>query len=82
MNGQPIHWTSRLGAGCSAAASRVRRLTADGHELTFAINHLGHFAFTGLPLERLAAKSRARVLGHQAMRKGLDGQSNLPRSAR
>ena len=36
--------------------------TADGFELQFGINHLGHFALTGLLIDRLAALPRARVV--------------------
>jgi len=36
--------------------------TADGFELQFGTNHLGHFALTGLLLDRLAAGSDARVV--------------------
>jgi NAD(P)-dependent dehydrogenase (short-subunit alcohol dehydrogenase family) len=36
--------------------------TADGFELQFGTNHLGHFALTGLLLARLAAASDARVV--------------------
>jgi NAD(P)-dependent dehydrogenase (short-subunit alcohol dehydrogenase family) len=36
--------------------------TADGFELTFATNHLGHFALTGLLLDSLLAASGARVV--------------------
>jgi NAD(P)-dependent dehydrogenase (short-subunit alcohol dehydrogenase family) len=36
--------------------------TADGFELQFGINHLGHFALTGLLLERLVATGEARVV--------------------
>jgi NAD(P)-dependent dehydrogenase (short-subunit alcohol dehydrogenase family) len=34
----------------------------DGFELTFATNHLGHFALTGLLLERLLATAGSRVV--------------------
>lgn len=36
--------------------------SAQGHELQFAVNHLGHFALTGLLLDRLAAGSEPRVV--------------------
>jgi NAD(P)-dependent dehydrogenase (short-subunit alcohol dehydrogenase family) len=36
--------------------------TADGFELQFGINHLGHFALTGLLLERLTGVRGARVV--------------------
>ncbi|MFT5434478.1 MAG: NAD(P)-dependent dehydrogenase (short-subunit alcohol dehydrogenase family) [Myxococcota bacterium] len=36
--------------------------TADGFELQFGTNHLGHFALTGLLLERLQATSGSRVV--------------------
>ncbi len=39
-----------------------RRLSADGFELQFATNHLGHFALTGLLLERLLAAPAGRVV--------------------
>jgi NAD(P)-dependent dehydrogenase (short-subunit alcohol dehydrogenase family) len=38
------------------------RQTADGFELQMATNHLGHFAFTGLLLDRLATTERSRVV--------------------
>jgi NAD(P)-dependent dehydrogenase (short-subunit alcohol dehydrogenase family) len=39
-----------------------RSETADGFELQFGTNHLGHFALTGLLLDRLAAAAAARVV--------------------
>jgi NAD(P)-dependent dehydrogenase (short-subunit alcohol dehydrogenase family) len=36
--------------------------TADGFEMQFGTNHLGHFALTGLLLEPLLAADRARVV--------------------
>lgn len=38
------------------------RKTADGFEMQFGTNHLGHFALTGLLLERLLATPVARVV--------------------
>lgn len=39
-----------------------RTLSRQGHELQFAVNHLGHFALTGLLLDRLAAGHDPRVV--------------------
>ncbi|MEU8759929.1 oxidoreductase [Streptomyces sp. NPDC048659] len=38
------------------------RVSAQGHELQFAVNHLGHFALTGLLLDLLAAGRDPRVV--------------------
>jgi NAD(P)-dependent dehydrogenase (short-subunit alcohol dehydrogenase family) len=46
-------------AGVMAAP---RRLTADGFESQLATNHLGHFALTGLLLQRLLAAPAPRVV--------------------
>jgi NAD(P)-dependent dehydrogenase (short-subunit alcohol dehydrogenase family) len=39
-----------------------RRLTSDGHELTFQVNHLAPFLLTNLLLDRLRASAPARVV--------------------
>jgi NAD(P)-dependent dehydrogenase (short-subunit alcohol dehydrogenase family) len=38
------------------------RQTADGFELQMATNHLGHFALTGLLLDRIVTTTRARIV--------------------
>ena len=38
------------------------RTTADGFEMTFGVNHLGHFALTGLLLDSLINTTGARVI--------------------
>lgn len=45
----------------NAGVAGQRGLTADGFELAFGVNHLGHFAFT-LPLMASVAKARGRVV--------------------
>jgi NAD(P)-dependent dehydrogenase (short-subunit alcohol dehydrogenase family) len=42
--------------------SGERRASSDGFELTFAVNHLGHFLLTNLLLERLRAHAPARIV--------------------
>ena len=39
-----------------------RRETAEGYEMTFGVNHLGHFLLTGLLADRLRASAPARVV--------------------
>jgi NAD(P)-dependent dehydrogenase (short-subunit alcohol dehydrogenase family) len=41
--------------------------TEDGFELTFGTNHLGHFALTGLVLDRLLATPGSRVITMSSM---------------
>jgi NAD(P)-dependent dehydrogenase (short-subunit alcohol dehydrogenase family) len=50
--------------------------TEDGFELQFGTNHLGHFAFTGLLLDRVLAAPGSRVVtvssqGHRFARSGI-----------
>jgi light-dependent protochlorophyllide reductase len=49
---------------CNAGlqVTRAERRSADGYELTFAVNHLGHFLLTNLLLDRLAAHAPARIV--------------------
>ena len=59
--------------------------TADGFELQFGTNHLGHFALTGLLLDLLLRTPRARVVtvsseGHRFTKMdfaNLNGESAL-----
>ena len=37
-------------------------LSEDGYELTFAVNHLGHFLLTNLLLSRLASRAPSRIV--------------------
>lgn len=60
----------------NAGVAGQRGQTADGFELTFGVNHLGHFLLTELLLDRLRANAPARVVtvssvGHRQAR-GID----------
>ncbi len=44
-----------------------RRVTAEGLELTFALNHMAYFLLTGALRERLAASAPARVVSTSSM---------------
>jgi retinol dehydrogenase-12 len=54
---QPLHVLIN-----NAGVAGQRGLTSDGFELTFGVNHLGHFALTMALLDRLAASAPARVV--------------------
>lgn len=61
--------------------SGERRETEDGFELHLGTNHFGHFAFTGLLLDRLLAAPAARIVTvssatHRA--RGVDHFDDLP----
>ncbi len=55
--GHPIHVLV-----ANAGLAGHRGTTADGFELTFGVNHLGHFLFTQLLLDRLRESAPARVV--------------------
>jgi len=46
----------------AGAIFRDRRLSTDGFEMTFALNHLGYFLLTNLLLDRLIESAPARVV--------------------
>jgi NAD(P)-dependent dehydrogenase (short-subunit alcohol dehydrogenase family) len=53
-----------------------RRVSADGYEMTFAVNHLGPFLLTNLLLDRVKAGAPARVVNvastaHNSARRGM-----------
>jgi len=55
--GEPLHVLID-----NAGVAGERGLTADGFELAFGINHLGHFLFTTMLLDTLARSAPARVV--------------------
>jgi retinol dehydrogenase 12 len=55
--GEPLHVLVN-----NAGVGGARGLSKQGFELTFAINHLGHFALTSALLDRLVSSAPARVV--------------------
>jgi retinol dehydrogenase 12 len=55
--GEPLHALIN-----NAGVAGRRGITTDGFEMTFGVNHLGHFALTAALLGRLAASAPARVV--------------------
>lgn len=60
----------------NAGVAGHRGLTASGFETTFGVNHVGHFLFTTLLLERIAASAPARIVnvssGNHFQAQGID----------
>ena len=78
--GEPLHVLINNGGMAGS-----RGITADGFELAFGVNHLGHFALTTALLDCLAASAPARVVNvssdshYQA--KGIDFEAVRQRTA-
>jgi NAD(P)-dependent dehydrogenase (short-subunit alcohol dehydrogenase family) len=78
-------FAERVGGGVDLLVNNAgvmappRGRTADGFELQFGTNHLGHFALTGLLIGRLEGRADARVvtLSSQAHRTGRISFDNL-----
>lgn len=58
--GYPLHVLINNAGG--SVPGKQARFTADGFEMTFGTNHLGHFLFTNLLLEDLKRSAPARVI--------------------
>lgn len=77
--GRPLHVLVN-----NAGTAGRRGSTAEGFELTFGVNYLGHYLFTRLLLESLAAAAPARIVNvasavhHRARRIDWDRLSRRP----
>ncbi|WP_423225676.1 SDR family oxidoreductase [Candidatus Amarolinea aalborgensis] len=58
--GYPLHVLINNAGG--SIPGKQARFTADGFEMTFGTNHLGHFLFTNLLLDNLTRSAPARVI--------------------
>lgn len=56
------HRTIDLLINNAGVMSKSRSTTEDGFELHFGTNHLGHFALTGLLLDRIIAAPKSRIV--------------------
>ena len=69
----------------AALTSAERKLTVDGHELIFAVNHLAPFLLTHLLLDKMKASTPARIVvvssaGHRIAKLDLDDLTNERKS--
>ena len=61
-------------------ASTRHRMSVDGHELTFASNHLGPFLLTGLLLDRIDAGGRIVNVASRAHYRGVMDLENIDKA--
>lgn len=70
---------------CNAGTQGVKKFTADGFEMTFGVNHLGHYLLVNLLLPLLTKPARIVVVASgthdPAQMEGLPSFSRVPRPA-